>query len=58
MGTDLNSPHTGYSYLIEAVLSGQTQSVTTLQNAGADIDAHAYDRASALAVASRNGYND
>ena len=57
-GTNLTSPRTGCTYLIEAVLSGQTQSVTTLIKAGADIDAQGYDRASALAVASRSGYND
>jgi len=58
MGTDLTSPRTGYSYLIDAVLSGQTQSVTTLIKAGADIDAQGHDRACALAIASREGYND
>ena len=50
MRTNLISPRTGY----EAVLSGQTQSVTTLIQAGADIDAQEDDGRTALSVLSRH----
>jgi len=46
------------SELVEAVLSGQTESVKALLAAGADINAKGENGRSALAFASREGYTD